>query len=79
MGFDIISISEPAIVYPKTTISPIEFEILPEGIGRFFVRGIKASVFLSCQWFNAPEPQDMRKTPTNNNNPCLSILPEYKT
>src|SRR5690554_3708422 len=76
-GLESINTREPEIRYPVIIIKPAEEEIFPEGMGRVLVRGIRASVFLSCQWFIAPEPHDIRKTPTAINPPCMPTVPAY--
>lgn len=50
-----------------------EAAILPDGIGRFLVLSIKASVLLSWKWFNAADPQAKKRIPIVGNNIFRSI------
>jgi len=73
-----IKITEPMIANPIAIDKPLAGLIFPDGIGRFFVRGIFASVSLSCQWFKAPELHDIKNTPTPRYQLLLSRNPVYK-
>jgi len=41
--------------------------ILPEGIGRFLVRGIILSISFSCTWLSAAEPDASKNIPITAN------------
>lgn len=68
--------SNPETIKINEMERAVSGEICDEGRGLFLVRSIKRSVFRSCTWFNAAEPEANRRTPAKTTVVVmLSVLP----